>query len=246
MSPAAHDPYRGTTGLKDDFDGTIESVTFTYDSDYNDGKTCIARVEIRDHADPKGDPEVVKLSTGSGWEPAQKGRAAEREDGKDPSGFNRSCGYQIFFEGAFDSGAEDVIRAAGLPWEAKTLEGLDFHFNQVEYVDMNDKKRNRLVPATFLSTAGTKKKAAPAVEDDEEEAPAKKAPASKSAAKPSSDDAADVPAKVKGKLKKFAQEAESHEEFMELAYSGLDDADAYDTVIDDDSDEGFYAQNHEE
>lgn len=243
MSPAAdHDPYRGTTGLKDDFDGTIESVLFTYDSEYNDGKTCIARVEIRDHADPKGDPEVVKLSTGSGWEPAQKGQVAERGDGKDPQGFNRSCGYQIFFEGAFDQ-AEGTIRKAGLPWEAKTLTGLDFHFNQVEYLDMNDKKRNRLVPSAFLGKSG---KSSKDDDTDDDEEPAKAKPASKSAAKDSNDDAAELPAKVKGKLKKFAIEADSHEEFMELAYSGLDDADTYDTVIDDDSDEGFYAQNHED
>lgn len=220
------DPYAGTSGLKDDYDGKIDSVLFTYDSDYNDGKTCIARVEITAE---DGEEVVLKLSTGSGWEPAKKGKEAQREDGKEPGGgFNRSCGWMVFFRAAFEcDGAESIIRENGLPWETSALEGMSFHFNQSEYEDMNKQKRNRVVPTALVGGKAAKKGKDKPAKDDAD----------------SDDDATELPKGVKKALTKIAAASKTHTAFQERAYSEIDDADKYEAIIDDDSDEGFYETN---
>ena len=259
---AAVDPLRGkvSTGLRDDFDGTINDVAFTYDSEYNNGNSLVARIEINDDtADPEmvekfGPTEDLLESLGSGWEDDKKGRAAKREDGKDPDAFQSSCNYMVFINAAMDCGAEDVLRArlssGAYPWNAELLEGLQFHFNRSEYTpyNWNDKtdeekskgKPSRLLPTAFLGEVG-ESKAAPRraavkdADDEPEEKPAKAAASSDGG----------MGAAMKVKLKKVAKESDTHDEFMERAFSEIDGSEDFEDVVADDSDEGFYAQNHE-
>lgn len=165
------DPYAGvmSTGLRDDFDGLIESIEFTYDSDYNDGKSMIARVEVKDldfagrDSDFKekfGEREILKLSTGSGLVPADKGRTCEREDGKKLKGFQRNCNYQIFVIATVGVAMEELEkRGRPFPWDAGWAEGMVLHFNREEYEPFNhDPKKqlpSRLLPTKFIGTEGT-------------------------------------------------------------------------------------------
>ncbi len=173
------DPYAGiaSTGLRDDFDGLIESVEFTYDSDYNDGNSMIARVEVLDEnfddhdadfQEKFGDHEILKLSTGSGLEPADKGASAAMENGKTMKGFQRNCNFFLFFSSALAlDGVLDELKKRGSPpmWDASALVGMRFHFDRFEYTPYNHDPAkqlpSRIQPTKFLGIGaggGAKKK----------------------------------------------------------------------------------------
>ncbi len=253
----AIDPFRGkhSSGLRDDFDATISETLFTYDSQYNNGASLVAKITLRDDtADPEvvekfGEEEVLLLSTGNGMEDDAKGRKAKREDGKPMDAFQDTCNYMVFLNAALDCGAEDVIRGRGfMPWEAELLEGLQFHFMRQEYTPWNwdqktDEERakgkpTRLLPTAFLGEEGAKpakgKAAAKAADEEPEEKPAKAAASSSG-----------MGAAMRTKVKKIAKESDTHDEFMERVFSEIDGSDAYEDEIADDSDDGFYVQNHE-
>jgi hypothetical protein len=256
----AIDPFRGkhSSGLRDDFDATITEQLFTYDSQYNNGASLVAKITLRDDtAEPEvvekfGEEEVLLLSTGNGMEDDAKGRKAKREDGKPMDAFQDTCNYMVFLNAALDCGAEDVIRGRGfMPWEAELLEGLRFHFMRQEYTpwNWNDKtdeekakgKPTRLLPTAFLGEEGGKAKTtskAAAKEADDE-------PAEKAAPKAAASSSSGMGAAMKVKVKKIAKESDTHDEFMERVFSEIDGSDAYEDEIADDSDDGFYAQNHE-
>lgn len=236
-------PWHGISGLADDFDATVSSVEFCYDSEYGDGKVAIARIQLDGDG---GEEETLKLSLGKGWEPGSKGRSAQREDGSDPKPFYKTSAYGRFILKACEAGAEETLIERGMPWEAAPLEGLRFHFMREEYTPVQwtdeegKEKPTRLMPDNFLGGEEEKPKKA---------APAKKAPAKAAPKKDDADDdegdaggdaGADLPVKVKVKLKNLAKQADSHDEFVELAYSEIDDAEEYESIIMDDSETGFF------
>jgi len=236
------DPWEGTSGLRDDFDGTIVSARFTYDSEYNNGNTLIARLEIE--PDDGGEPEVLKLSTGSGWEDDEKGKKAKREDGKDPSGFNKSCNYYRFSAAALETDFAEIARKSK-PWEAEVWEGHNFHFNRREFeaFDKDSKKPEVVVPTVYNGEGkGAEKPARKATSSSgggDAKAKAAAAKAKAEAAKAKSSDGGEDPNVTI--LKNLAAECESHDEFIEKAYAALEDADSYESQIVDDA---FYNENH--
>lgn len=250
-----HDPWGGTAGLIDDVDVTIVSAEFTYDPEYNDGNTLICRIEAAVDGGDADEPEVFKLSTGSGWEDADKGASARREDGKDPKGFNRSCAYQVFLAAALETDAAPIMQARGLPWDAGIWTDLRFHVQRQDYwpftipvADRNAENANsRLIPDAFLGEAeakGAAKKApakasakgGPKQADPEPAESAEDAPAAAS-----SNGA--LPVKVRMALKRIAKETDSHDDFVERVFAEIDNAEdepVYSAAMDD-SDEGLYA-----
>ncbi len=231
-----HDPWAGTSGLRDDYDGTITSMRFVYDSEYNNGNTLIARVEV--DVDGEDEPEILKLSTGSGWEDDKKGTAAKREDGSAPKGFNKSCNLGRFIAGALETEFAPIARAT-VPWDATVWDGQKFHFNRIAFPNFDPKKdpTDVTIPQAYL---GASNGAAPAAEkkaDPKAKAAAAKAAAAKAkaAAATGGDDAGLVV------LAALAGECATHDEFIEKAYAALDDPDAYEDKIVDDS---FYIENH--
>lgn len=154
---------RGSSGLRDDFDGTITAFKFGYDTDYMDGKTCIAIIEI--DVEGSDDTERVLLSTGTGWEPADRdGKKAQREKG-DNKPFSNQCAYSLFTTAAMDAGAGELlierVREGTMTWDSALWDGKPrFHFNQQEYKPYGWKEgenlRSRLVPTDYLGLAGEK------------------------------------------------------------------------------------------
>lgn len=245
-----HDPWAGTSGLRDDFDGTITSFKFVYDSEYNNGQTLIARVEI----DPEdgGEPEVLKLSTGSGWEDDAKGTKAKREDGADPKGFSKSCNVQRFFTAASETDFLPEMKKS-VPWDGTIWPGNRFHFVRKEFPAFNDdpnaKKPEVTCPTEYLGGADGAKKKAPAKSADTEDAaekpdPKAKAAAAKAAAAKAKAAAASGDDELEGELgvlAKLAGECDSHDEFIEKAYAALDNADDFEEQI---VNEDFYNEHH--
>lgn len=166
---------RGSTGLRDDFDGVISAMKFGFDTDYNDGKTLLAIFEIT--VDGGDDVERLLLSVGNGWEPSDRnGKKVQREKGENKA-FNNSTAYAIFTQHALDAGADEVLisRVAGgtMTWDSELWTGgLRFHFNQVPYtVTYGDKKgeeSSRLVPTEYLGMGDEKVKSSKAPKSDEE------------------------------------------------------------------------------
>ena len=238
-----HDPWAGTSGLRDDFDGTITSFKFVYDSEYNSGQTLIARVEI--DCDDGGEPEVLKLSTGSGWEDDAKGTKAKREDGANPKGFSKSCNVQRFFAGAMETDFLEAMKKS-VPWDGTIWAGNRFHFVRQTFEavsnDPNAKKPEVTIPTEYLGAADGKK-AAPAKESSGGDAKAKAAAAKAAAAKAKAAAASggDELEGELGVLAGLAKECDTHDEFIEKAYAALDNADDFEEQI---VNEDFYNEHH--
>jgi len=241
--------YEGTTGLRDEFTGKIVSAIFTYDSEYNNGNTLIARVEI---VDEDGEEEVLKLSTGSGWEDADKGKTAKREDGNDPKGFNRSCNYQRFVGAAAQTEYADVMFSKAPPWDMSVWEDEPwFRFERREFpaFEKGAEPKHVIVPAEYLADKaeapkkGAAKKA-PAAKAESGETPAQKAKRlaaeKKAAAEAEASGGDDEESADLVLLKSIAKEESSHEAFMERAYGELEDADALEEFI---VDEDWFSAN---
>ena len=118
-----HDPWAGTSGLRDDFDGTITSFKFVYDSEYNNGQTLIARRDrlVRTAASPR-----CSSSTGSGWEDDDKGTKAKRRDGRNPKGFSKSQRAAVLRR-RWRPDFLDTMKKS-VPWDGTIWAGNKFHF----------------------------------------------------------------------------------------------------------------------
>lgn len=238
-----HDPWAGTSGLRDDFDGTITSAKFIFDSEYFNGNALLMTMEVT--PDDGGEPEILKLSVGTGWDQDSKGAAAKREDNSDPKGFNKNCNYQRFIASALETDFAPELRK-GVPWDATIWEGQNFHFNRIEFpaFDANSKAPEVTCPTVYngASESSGKKAAKPAAAKSAGPSAAEKAKAKAAAAKAKAagDDAGDEDPNVTI-LKQLAADSSSHDEFIEKAYAALDDGDAYEDSIVDDS---FYNEHH--
>lgn len=243
----------GTSGLVDDVDGKIISAEFTYDNEYADGNACIMRMELE--IEGQDEPEVLKLSTGKGWEPAAKGTEMVREDGRAVGkGPSNQCAYMRVAIAACGVGAEDVLLKRGEVNEAKVWDGLVFHWEREDYWPYTipqaertaENSSSRLVPTAFLGEDGGAAKK-----------PAKKAPA-KAAAKDADEetveatasvggDAGGVPVKTRMQLKKLAKDASDHSAFVEAAFSeidGIEDNEELYGLVMDESDEGIFVTSN--
>lgn len=242
----------GTSGLVDDVDAKITSTEFTYDNEYDDGNSCIMRMELE--IEGQDEPEVLKLSLGRGWEPAAKGTEADKEDGKDRTkGFNQSTAYMRVVNGAVSAGAGDVLMERGEAFEAKVWDGLSFHWEREDYWPFTipaaertaENANSRLVPVAFLGADGggggkksTAKPKPAAKETDTEESGNKEA---------ASNNGAGVPVKTQMQLKKLAKAASDHSAFVEAAFSeidGIEDDEALYSLVMDETDEGIFATSN--
>ena len=244
--------FGGTAGLSDDFDFTITSAQFGYDSEYMDGKALCMIIEGSN--EDEGTEERLLLSTGTGWEDADKGARAVLEKTGEPkeSGFNRSCRYQQFLVQACKVGAEEVLAERGESYEAAIWDGLRFHMMRGAIVSGEfeagvlpknpvsgeEKQAGDLYPSEFLGegkaakkATGTAKKAAGAKKKTAAELKAK-------AAKAKAADADDDPIMVS--LKELANEVgvDEHDTFIERAMDEIegvaDDDDIQAKIVDED------------
>lgn len=217
------DLFTPETGLIDDFDFTVDSAWFTTDAAYNDGETLL--LKLNGPTDNPDQPETtVQYSCGNGWEAADNGKQAVREDGKKRR-FNQSSGIWKLVEAAMNCGAEDVLRKRGNPMEASMWQGLKFHMKRVEQGE-GQFKTTRPLPVQFLGEVG----------EGQASAPSGTAPVTESAPAPASTNGAGLSKVLEVKLKKLAKESADHESFIVAAFEldGVDgNADAERAVVDE-------------
>lgn len=155
------DPFATSSGLPDQLDLTIDEAWFEFDPQYNDGQTLIFKMNVSSTDDDFGEAGkgVLMYPCGTGWQAAERGAVAVREDGNERKGFNDSCGYSMFFLGAIAcEGAEKVLREEGRgdPRKAAMWVGTSWHVDRKERDYGGDiGKRSRLIPTAFLGVGGT-------------------------------------------------------------------------------------------
>jgi hypothetical protein len=124
------DPFKGDSGLKDDYDGTVTTAEFVQ------GQRGGYSLELT-IADEDQDETTIRLGVGSGWVSLDGGETVENE-GSGKARFNERTGYQRFIGAAMKSGGAEVLRqrsndeyAGRGPMHAALWNGLQFHFDVV-------------------------------------------------------------------------------------------------------------------
>lgn len=148
-----HDPYALSTGLIDDFDGTITEAYFGTDAAYNDGDTILLILEISTD-DPDRPSITEKLSTGTGWVIENSGANIVSENGK-PRKFNQNSRVGMVLAAALAAGAGDIMRGKGTPMDAATWTGLAFHWDRVKIKGFNGEEKEVLLPTSVLGEVGS-------------------------------------------------------------------------------------------
>lgn len=239
------DPWATTSGLVDDIDITISDAYFGFNADYNNGETLVLTIEgTTDDEDNKEYSGFYPC--GGGWETTDKGKTASREDGK-RKGFNKTSGYGLFFTAAIEAGAGDVLRERGTPFEAAVWPGLTFHMKRLKHNYGGEiGEIERLLPVEFKGVAGEGgAKPAKATGATKKAAPTKAEPEGEADEAGAASSNGELPVPLKAKLKKLARECETHDQFIERAYTEVDGVDgntaAEEAVMDPD---GLYAEAH--
>lgn len=215
------------TGLLDDYDFVIEHAQFATDARYNDGATLLLQLEgtatTEDGETIEG--HTVMVPCGSGWESRDGGATAVHPAGK--TKFNRSSFLGKIVDRCIkDFGIADVLMPRGEPTQAKTWEGLAFHF-QRETISfgsgVGDKERE--MPSAFLGADGQVK--------------------ATTAAGSNGGGAAANPAVIEAKIKALAKAAANYTAFVDAVIE------QYPEVVDDDAlmarvvdDAGIWAEAH--
>ena len=228
---AEYDPFKLEEGGIDDVDATFTNCRFEFDPEYQDGDVLVYKVDLEIDDDDYDEPFSARYSCGQGWTTVDKGKTAEREDGKRKN-FNKRGAFGLLLGSIFDlDDALDILKARFegsdmTPQSAALLDGLKFHMEQKE-TDYGGEigKINRLVATEYLGEVGSgsakasagKKSVKPATEATDSDAP----PAKKKKAVDGGSNG-EVPAEVVAKLDGIADESESHDEFMEAVFEQLD------------------------
>lgn len=156
------DPFHFSTGLPEKFRGTVVDSHFGFDSEYNDGKTCLLVLEIQTDDAEIGEAGRTKVlyPCGNGWEPADRGAKLIREDGKDPlkRPVNAQSGLATLVRSAFEAGGEEVLRGRGTPYDSGIWSGLTFDWERKEFsFEQGGEKRtyNRMLITGFVQDGAT-------------------------------------------------------------------------------------------
>lgn len=220
------DPLKLSSGLLDDDDVTFSDAIFRTDAEFRDGQVLFLDATL---LTSDGDETNKYFGTGNGWE-TDDGTTANREDGRDIN-FNKKSAIGEAFGGLVacmkdDPKADKAVRERLKdhplgPRDAGFWKGLKCHVTAVDRKgggEVDDYQA--LIIDKFYGwdgAAGGAKKAA---------TPAKKA-AKKAAAKPKAEAAADeggVSDEIRERLIAIGLEADSHEEFMEAAFTDVPEA----------------------
>jgi hypothetical protein len=227
-----YEPFKLEEGGIDDVDATLTNCRFEFDPEYQDGDVLVFKTDLEIDDDDYDEPFTARYSCGQGWTTLDKGKTAEREDGKKKN-FNKRGAFGLLLGSVFElEDALEVLQSRyaeseATPQDAGLLDGLKFHMEQKETDYGGDiGKINRLVATSYLGEAGSgspkasgKKASKPAAEVTDSE-PEAAAPAKKK--KASADNNGEVPTDVLAQMDALADESETHEEFMEKVFDALD------------------------
>lgn len=252
MTTEEQNLWETSSGLVDMYVGDVGDAYFAFDDNYNNGDTLVFKIEFKTDDPDVGDEGTVTemYPCGAGWDTTDKGKSAHHESGK-PKKFNKNSGMGLLIDHAIAcEGLADELMKKGQPNVAETWHGLKgLRIERVEFEgEIDGEKRTwaRMLPTEYLGASESK----PATK-----AAGKKAASKKAASKPepeaddaddTGDDAAEAP-KVVGKLKvtliKLAKECDTHDDFVERAFTEVDEVDGDENVqavVMDDSETGLY------
>lgn len=234
--PPVSDSFELSSGLVEDFDGTITDAFYTYDAAYNNGDSCVLKLVVTPDEDGLFDDGETTLMypAGERFEPADNGKEVIHESGKRKN-FNKNSGVGLLIGSVAElDGGIDLLKSRGEAWEAGIWTGLHVSFFGKEFSWTDRKARDEngnpvvhtynrtLIREILEDGAGTPEKKAPAKRTATKKA-AQKAPEPE----PEADDAEDVlghlDAKLRGKLKAIATSSDSHDAFIEQVYTDLAD-----------------------
>lgn len=222
MSTTTYDPYALSSGLLDDFTGEITEAYFGTDAAYNSGDTVLLILELA--TDNPDTPTITeKLSCGTGWVIENQGASVASENGRNRN-FNKNSRVGLFLAHAAEAGALDTLRGRGTPMEAKTFQGLTFHWNRKPITGYDGQVKDVLLPSEFLHDG---KAAVSSNGNGNGSAPAESG----------------VSAALLAKLKAAAKKAADHSEFIDAGFAidGVTgNAEAEALVVD----EAFYTEHH--
>lgn len=220
------DPWELGSGLPDDFDCQFNEVYFEFDPQYNDGQTLVLKIEFSSDDDDI-DEGTMLFSCGDGWETKDKGKTASREDGKQKP-FGKTSGIGLLVTSAVECGAGDVLKSRGTPMDAEIWKGLKFHMKRrpVNYGGEIGTKE-RLLPTEFQGEIGGKssgKSSGSSGSGGSKSTPVKEAPGDEAEGEETGGGSGGgLAGALKVKLFKLAKECESHDQFVERAFTEVEE-----------------------
>lgn len=218
------DPFKLETGLPSDYVGKVEDAYFGTKADYNDGQDLLLLMEVQTEDLEIGDggKTTIQYTCGKDWEAYEKGAKARREDGKN-KGFNENSGVGQLVKAAIQCGAGDVLRKRGGvdgPRDAGIWKGLTFRFERKEFsAEIDGEKRTwaRMLPTEFKGEGGSVSTTSSTSTTSGVATAVVAAPSNGAAAA----SVVSLDPALKAKLIARARKAESHDQFIELAYSEI-------------------------
>lgn len=235
----AFDPFKLESGLLDNVDVTITDAEFTNRLDaYDPTKLELHLTCFVDGED--GGEQVLFFGCGDGWEAAEKGQAAVREDGKERN-FHANTKVGELFKSVVammddDKALDKELRARIAdfptgPREAGFWKGLKLHLDREDRKGGGDVGDYAVIVASAFNGVQGGKAAGKA-------SAAKKA-APKAAAKAAAAEAeGGVTAAIRKALDDIADASADHDSFMETAFAQVPEASSDDTVKAAVSDDG--------
>jgi hypothetical protein len=156
------DPFKGDTGLKDDYDGTITAAEFLQD------QRSKWTLQLTVHADDDEEPGIRLGLFGDTWTSYDGGETVEGPTKK--ATFDARSAYHRFMAAAMKAGAEDELRDRSNdiyggrgPMHAALWVGLRFHFDVINVPGNRQNEAGEWVkaeggipvvlPTKFLGTA---------------------------------------------------------------------------------------------
>lgn len=191
------DTFELSSGLIEDYTGTITDAWFGYDAMYNAGGTCLLKLVVQ--ADDKtlfdGGETTQIYTVGEGFEPTNNGAQVAHESGKQKN-FNKQSGMGLLIQSVADiDGGLDILRERGTAFDAGIWKGLRVEFYAKEFsakINGEDRTWTRtLIRSIFTGDTAT----------DVASAADQLEPA------------------VRGKLKAVAVASDNHDDFIEKAFS---------------------------
>ncbi len=222
-----------TSGLPDDFDGTISTAEFGTRANYMNGEMTLLILGI-----DSGDMPMEHLvSIGEGWQIREQGAMAIHPTN---SGFSENSVYGKMIDRCTkELGMAELLGSRGKPDQADVWIGITMHWKR-EMIDYgsNIESKERLMPTAFIGVADAGEVASPKATETDELDPKEKLKRAREAKK-----AGELEETVLDALATVAKDASSFEEFQDTAVDidGLP-GDLLDQILDDEQGPAMYAE----
>lgn len=199
--------------LIDDFDFTIESAKFQYDSQDAETVVLVLEGKTSDEDTPVLSEEqenALRVKVGKKWIITGDQTSIEHESGK-PKPLNPNSHYGMWVAACIDDlGIVDTLRSRGTLRDAKVWEGLVLHIERKEFsgkIEGEDRKWSKALPSKFIGEAGKANVSAESA-----------APAATEAPAAASNGIPNMKAALKAKLTKAAKDSADYSAFVDAAF----------------------------